>query len=104
MKQTNLFSILFTFILLILTSSLAAAAFSQEAGEIPYQINNSDHIVIGTVSNIEAQDNSANNTITVDEWLYNPLQGNTIIVRTTSWAEDAKFTKNESVLLMLRNS
>jgi hypothetical protein len=103
MKQTNLFSILFTFILLILTSSLAAAAFSQEAGEIPYQINNSDHIVIGTVSNIEAQDNSTNNTITVDEWLYNPLPGNTIIVRTTSWAEDARFTKNESVLLMLND-
>jgi hypothetical protein len=89
--------------LLILTSSLAAAAFSQEAGEIPYQINNSDHIVIGTVSNIEAQNNSANNTITVNKWLYNPLPGNTIIVKTTSWAEDARFTKNESVLLMLND-
>jgi hypothetical protein len=89
--------------LFLLTASLAAALFTTEAGEIPYQINNSDHIVIGTVSNIEAQDNTANNTITVDEWLYNPLPNNSIIVRTTSWAEDARFSKNESVLLMLND-
>ena len=103
MKQINYFSILFTFILLLLTSSLAAAIFTPEASEIPYQINNSDHIVIGTVSEVETHDNFANNTITVDEWLYNPLSEKTIIVRTTSWAEDARFTKNESVLLMLND-
>lgn len=103
MKQINLFCLLFTLILLLLTSSLAAAAFTPEAGEIPYQINNSDHIVIGTVSEVETQDNFANNTIIVDEWLYNPLSEKTIIVRTTSWAEDARFTKNESVLLMLND-
>ena len=103
MKQINSFFILFTFILLLLTSSLAAAVFTQEASEIPYQINNSDHIVIGTVSEVETHDDFANNTITVDEWLYNPLSEKVIIVRTTSWAEDARFSKNESVLLMLND-
>jgi hypothetical protein len=103
MKQLNSLSILFTFVLLLLAPSLAAAAFSPEAGEISYQINNSDHIVIGTVSAIELHDNFTNNIITVDEWLYNPLPEKTIITRTTFWAEDARFTQNESVLLMLND-
>jgi hypothetical protein len=103
MKEIDLFSMLLTLILFLLTASLATASFAIEAGEISYQINNSDHIVIGIVSNIEAQDNTANNSITVDEWLYNPLPTNSIIVKTTSWAEDARFDKNESVLLMLND-
>jgi hypothetical protein len=36
-----------------LAPKLAAALFTPEAEEIPYQINNSDRIVIGTVSEIE---------------------------------------------------
>ena len=53
MKQLNSLSIFFTLILLLLTPSLAAASFISEAGEIPYQINNSDRIVIGTVSRVD---------------------------------------------------
>jgi hypothetical protein len=108
MKQLNLFSILFTSILLFLTPNLAAAIYSSEAAEIPYQINNSDRIVIGTVSEIHVADYYTNNTITIKEWLYNPLPIKTIIVRTNiganaSTEDEAEFTENESVLLMLKD-
>jgi hypothetical protein len=103
MKRLNSFSILFTFILLLLTPILAAAVFDPEACEIPYQINNSDHILIGTVSEIDKYKDYINNTISVDEWLYNPLPEKIIIVRTTLWVEEARFTQNESVLLMLND-
>ncbi|HWQ49298.1 MAG TPA: hypothetical protein VN414_10210 [Methanosarcina sp.] len=108
MKRLSLFPILFTFILLLLVPNLAAALFTPEAAEIPYQINNSDRIVIGTVSEINVADYYTNNTITVKEWLYNPLLTKTIIVRTNiganaSTEDEAEFTKNESVLLMLKD-
>lgn len=108
MKQLNSFSMLFTFVLFLLTPTLATALLSAEAAEIPYQINNSDRIVIGTVSEINVADYYTNNTITVKEWLYNPLPAKTITVRTNigtnAWQEDeAEFTLNESLLLMLKN-
>lgn len=108
MKQLNLFSILFTSILLFLTPNLAAAIYSSETAEIPYQINNSDRIAIGTVSEIHVADYYTNNTITIKEWLYNPLPIKTIIVRTNiganaSTEDEAEFTENESVLLMLKD-
>lgn len=107
MKQLSLFSI-FTFFLLLLAPNLAVAMLSTESTEIPYQINNSDRIVIGTVSKIDVCDYYTNNTITVKEWLLNPLPEKTIIVRTNigtrMWTEDeAEFTQNESVLLMLND-
>ena len=108
MKQINSFSILFTFVLLLLAPNLAAAELIAEAFEIPYQINNSDHILIGTVSGIEICDYYTNNTIAVDEWLYNSLPENTLTVRTNigtnaSLEDEAEFTKNEPVLLMLKD-
>jgi hypothetical protein len=106
MRRFASFSILFTLTLLLLAPNLAAALFTPEAEEIPYQINNSDRIVIGTVSEIDVCDYYTNNSIAVKEWLYNPLPEKTIIVRTNigtkAWTEDeAEFTQNESVLLML---
>lgn len=108
MKQLNSLSILFLSILLFLTPNLAAAIYSSEAAEIPYQINNSDRIAIGTVSETHVADYYTNNTITIKEWLYNPLPIKTIIVRTNiganaSTEDEAEFTKNESVLLMLKD-
>ena len=73
MKRRNLFSILFTLMLLLLAPNLAAAALAPETAEIPYQINNSDRIVIGTVSKIIDYGRYTITTITVNEWLYNPL-------------------------------
>ena len=109
MKQLNSLSIFFTLILLLLVPNLAAAALPAETAEIPYQINYSDRIVIGTVSKIIDYGNYTIFTITVNEWLYNPLPAKTIKVRTETgtnfWTEDeAEFTLNESVLIMLKDA
>ncbi len=108
MKHLNLFPILFTLILLLLVPNLAAALLAPETAEIPYQINNSDRIVIGTVSKIIDYGRYTIITIAVNEWLYNPLPAKTIKVRietgSSYWTEDeAEFTKNESVLIMLKD-
>lgn len=53
MKQLSLFSIfLFTCFLLFLAPNLTKAILISEATEIPYQINNSNRIAIGTVREI----------------------------------------------------
>src|SRR5665647_172686 len=96
------------FILLLLTPSLATAMLSSETAEIPYQINNSDRIVIGTVSEIHTYDTYTIYTITVKEWLYNPLPVDIIKVEskigTNLRVEDeVEFTLHESVLLMIKD-
>lgn len=109
MKRLNLFSILFTLMLLLLVPDLVAAMLDAKTAEIPYQINNSDRIAAGTVSKITDYGRYTIITITVNEWLYNPLPVKTIRVRTETgsnfWTEDeAEFTTlNESVLLMLKD-
>ena len=109
MKRRTLVSILFTFMLLLLIPNLAAAILVEEATKIPYQVNNSDRIVIGTVSKIIDYGRYTIITITVNEWLYNPLPAKTIQVRietgSSYWTEDeAEFTLNEHVLIMLKDS
>lgn len=110
MRLPNMVSILlFTFTLLLLIPYIAAAALTQESAEIPHQINASDRIVIGTVSEIHTYDTYSVNTIMVKEWLYNPLPAKTIKVTnklgTNLRVEDqAEFTLNENVLLMLKDS
>lgn len=108
MKQLLSFLILFTFTILLLTPNLAAASLPAETAEISYQINCSDRIIIGTVSRIVDYGSYTIITITVNEWLYNPLPAETIRVRTETgsnfWTEDeAEFTQNESMLLMLKD-
>jgi hypothetical protein len=108
MKQLSSFSILFTFVLLFMAPSLATASIAEEATKIPYQINNSDRIVIGTVREIHTYDTYTVNTITVKEWLYNPLPTETIKVITQIGTnlrveDEAEFTLHESVLLMLKD-
>ncbi|WP_440945171.1 hypothetical protein ACSAZL_13545 [Methanosarcina sp. T3] len=81
---------------------------ASETAEIPYQINHSDRIVIGKVSEIDTHYGYTIHTITVKEWLYNPFPVKTIKVRTeigtNAWTEDeAEFILNESVLLMLKD-
>lgn len=110
MKQPSLFSILlFTFVLLLLSPNLTQGLIPGEATEIPYQINKSDHIVIGTVSEIIEFNDHTIATITVNKWLYNPLPSKTIKVRTEIGTnlrteDEAEFTHNESVLLMLQDT
>lgn len=85
-----------------------AASLIEEAFEIPYQINASERIVIGMVSGIDICYDYTIFIITVKEWLCNPLPTETIKVRIETgkyvWTEDqAEFTLNESVLLMLKD-
>lgn len=108
MKQLCTFLILFALALFFLAPNPAAALLVPESAEIPYQINHSNRIVIGTVSDIQLHYDYTIFTITVEEWLYNSLPAETIRVRTETgrnvWTEDqAEFALNESVLLMLRD-
>jgi len=108
MRRRNLFLILFTLMLLLLVPNLAAASFTAEAGEIPYQINNSDRIVVGTVSRVDMFRAHMIATIKVNEWLYNPLPTKTIKVKSgigtnVMISTEPNFIQNESVLLMLND-
>jgi len=105
MKQIN---ILFALILLLASTNVATAALIAEAAEIPYQINNSDRIIIGTVTDIQPFYDHTIVTIGVDEWLMNPLSTKTITVRTkigtNYWTEDEPtFALNETIILMLED-
>ncbi len=62
--------------------NLTSAILDSKTEEIPYQIENSDRIVIGTVSEINPGYSNTIYTITVKEWLYNPLSVDTIKVET----------------------
>lgn len=108
MKQLQLFYILFTFALLLLFPSLTSAMLDAKTAEIPYQIQNSDRIVLGIVSDIKPYSTYTMCTITVKEWLYNPLPIDTIKVETrigtnATVEDEVEFAKNESVLLMLKD-
>jgi hypothetical protein len=94
--------------LLLLAPNLTAASFVAEAAEIPYQINNSDRIAIGTVSEIYPHYDYSIVKIKVNEWIYNPFSSDVIRIRTDVGTNvvnenEAKFTLNESVLLMLKD-
>ena len=105
MKQIN---ILFALILLLASTNVAAAMLIAKAAEIPYQINNSDRIIIGTVTDIQPFYDHTIVTIGVDEWLMNPLSTKTITVRTkigtNYWTEDEpSFVLNKTIILMLED-
>ena len=105
LKQIN---ILFVLILLLASTNVATAIFSAEASEIPYQINHSDRIIIGTVIDIQPFYDYTIVTIDVNEWLMNPLYIGTITVRTkigtNFWTEDEPtFALNETIILMLED-
>jgi len=108
MKRLNLFPILFTLILLLLVPNLAVALIDAEAAKIPYQVNNSDRIIIGTVSKIDTYSSYTIYTVKVKEWLYNPIPAETIKIRSkigTNLAveDEVEFAQNESALLMLND-
>jgi len=108
LKQSPILLITLALCLFSLIASPAAAELIAESAEIPYQVSNSDRIAIGTVSDIEPHYDYTIFTITVEEWLYNPLPAETIKVRTETgtgvWTEDQpEFEENEEVLLMLKD-
>jgi hypothetical protein len=72
-KKLGSLFVLVVLILLLLVTGPAAAKLAAESAEISYQVSNSDHIVIGTVSEINIYSDHSIFTITVKEWLYNPI-------------------------------
>lgn len=86
-----------------------STSWDPEAGEIPYQTNHSDRIVVGTVKSASSSFDYTDVAISVDEWLKNPLSRNEITVR-TEWGTNAftegaaKFSVGERVLLMLKDA
>src|SRR5665648_571018 len=106
MRQINILFALM--ILLVVSTNIATAVLIEEAYEIPYQINHSDRIIIGTVTNIQPFSDYTIVAIGVDEWLMNPLSTETITVRTKIgtdfWTEDEPtFVLNETIILMLED-
>lgn len=105
MKQIN---ILFALILLLASTNVATALLIEEAYEIPYQINHSDRIIIGTVTDIQPFYDNTIVTIGVGEWLMNPLSTETITVRTNIGTnviteDEPTFVLNETIILMLED-
>ncbi|MDO9517340.1 MAG: hypothetical protein Q7J10_04735 [Methanosarcinaceae archaeon] len=105
MKQIN---ILFALILLLASTNVATALLIEEAYEIPYQINHSDRIIIGTVTDIQPFYDHTIVTIGVEEWLMNPLSTETITVKTKIGTnviteDEPTFALNETIILMLED-
>ena len=107
MKQIN---ILFALVLLLASTNVATAVLIKEAYEIPFQINESDRIIVGTVTDVQSFSYHTIVTIEVDEWLKNPPPKNLITVQTDVGtidtgieSDEASFTVNESMILMLKD-
>jgi len=99
---------LLTLLLIFASANTAAAMLVEEAREIPYQINESDRIAIGTVTDIHSFHDHRVVIIEVDEWLSNPIPAKAITVGTEGgtnvWVEDeASFALNETAILMLED-
>ena len=106
MRQINILFALM--ILLVVSTNIATAVLIEEAYEIPYQINHSDRIIIGTVTDIQPFSDYTIVTISIDEWLMNPLSAKIITVwtktGTNTWTEDEPtFVLNETIILMLED-
>ncbi|WP_440956209.1 hypothetical protein ACSAZK_04495 [Methanosarcina sp. Mfa9] len=103
MKHSHLLTI---FLLVFTSTTASATSWPPEVLEISYQVDHSDRIIVGYVSNIEQFGNHTVVTIKVDEWLMNPLPEEEIIVVTEigtgyELVGEPKFTENETVILML---
>lgn len=90
------------------STTAVSTSWDPEAGEIPYQANHSDRIVVGTVKSASSGFDYTDVVISVDEWLKNPLPRNEITIR-TEWGTNAftvgaaKFSVGEKAILMLKD-
>lgn len=96
------------FALGLFSTTAVSTSWDAVALEIPYQVNHSDRIVIGTVKELRPGIEYTDVVISVDEWLKNPLPKNEITVRTelgtiAFTVGAANFTVGERVLLILKD-
>lgn len=108
MNKITVYVLLGIFAFVLLSNSAVSTLWYPEAREIPFQVNHSDRIVIGTVKELHPSFEYTDVTISVDEWLKNPLPKNEITVRTEQGTVAitmgaANFSKGEKVLLMLND-
>lgn len=107
-KKIAGYILLGTFALILFSNAAVSTSWAPDAVEIPYQVNHSDRIVIGTVKEQRIDFESTDVIISVDEWLKNPLPRNEISVRTERGTNAftvgaANFSVGERVLLMLND-
>jgi len=97
-----------TILLLLITVTNVQGSWSPEAGEISYQIDKSDRIAFGNVTDIQEYPEYSVVIIKVDEWLTGPLPSDEIEVITEIGStyinnNEPRFYKGESVILMLQD-
>lgn len=73
MNKIAMYALLGIFALSLFSNTAVSTSWAPEAFEIPYQVNHSDRIVIGTVKELRQGFESTDVVISVDEWLKNPL-------------------------------
>ncbi|ATU08069.1 hypothetical protein [Methanohalophilus portucalensis] len=103
--QKNFVLVIF---LLLFTVTNVQASWAPIAGEISYQINESDRIAVGNVTNIQEYPEYSIVTIEVDEWLMGQLPSDEIEVITQIGSayinsNEPRFYTGESVILMLQD-
>jgi len=108
MNKLAVYALLGIFAFVSLSNSAVSTLWDPEAREIPFQVNHSDRIVIGTVKELHPSLEYTDVIISVDEWLKNPLPKNEITVRTEQGTVAitmgaANFSVGEKVLLMLND-
>lgn len=108
MNKIIVYILLGIFALSLSSNVAVSTSWTKEAGELPFQVNQSDRIVIGTVKSINPGFAFTDVTISVDEWLKNPLSRDEITVRTEQGtnaftAGAANFSLGEKALLMLKD-
>ncbi|SNQ61421.1 hypothetical protein [Candidatus Methanoperedens nitratireducens] len=78
MNKLAVYALLWIFALILFSNAAVSTSWAPEALEIPYQVNHSDRIVIGTVKEQHAGFEYTDVIVSGNEWLKNPLPRNEI--------------------------
>lgn len=106
-KKVAVYILLGIFAFVLLSNTAISISWAPEASEIPFQVNHSDRIVIGTVKELRSSFDFIDVLIRVDEWLKNPLPKEEIIVRIgrpNIGPPRVNFSVGEKALLMLEDA
>jgi hypothetical protein len=100
--------LILTSLLILITATNVQGSWPPEAGELSYQIDKSDRIAAGNVTDIQEYPEYSVVIIKVDEWLMEPLPSAEIEVITEIGStyinnNEPRFYKGESVILMLQD-
>ncbi|WP_406656996.1 hypothetical protein V7O62_00190 [Methanolobus sp. ZRKC2] len=104
-----LVKIIISLIIALLVIPTASAELPAESAEISYQVEHSDRIVIGTVTEIQSYYDYSIITVEAHEWLMNPISSPAIKIKTgigtnLDTEDEARFSVNETAILMLKET